>query len=236
MAVPTFHPEDGADSHSHSPRRRSLLNRVSASQGFPMPFMPSLITSQAAPFNNAVYQQPMPMPMLQRNTLPSGSAFPDLFTETAYLEWVNSLGLSQNTDVGESRGVIPTTFPRNPSKQSSTDISMPDYMSSYSGHNMMPESVHMSGTSLDDDGQTGSLKVPTNTPTGGPNESAVSFGTFEFANLLSIRCFSHLNRTFHLQHSESCHFCGASNESHSIPLESATPASNPDSSNPSPCT
>lgn len=149
-----------------------------------MPFLSSLATSQAGPYNSGVY--PSPMPLLHRSALPAGSVFPDPFTETAYLEWVNSLGLSQGMDVGEFRGALPTHFPRQPSKQSSTDTSMPDYMSSYSGPNVMPESMHMSGTSIEDETQVGSLKVPTNTPTAGPHETVPGFGMSLLTCLLSI--------------------------------------------------
>ena len=174
MPVPTFHPEDGAESHSHSPRRRSLLNRASASHSFSMPLMPNLINPQATTINPAVF--PQTVQTLQRQAVPSGSGFPDPFTETAYLEWVNSLGLAQNADSGDARAVWPPFFARNSSKQSSTDISMPDYLSSQSGQNVGPESMLMSGTSLEDEMQVGSLKVPTNTPTGGPGEASSGLG------------------------------------------------------------
>ena len=162
MPVPTYHPEDGAHSHTHSPRKRSFF-RDSKSQGFQPPFGMGNVF-QPQPSTSFFGGQPFPMPFLPRgNTTSSSLSFPDSFNESAYFDWVNSLSSGQSS--GElGKAVWPTTT-RNTSKQSSTDTSMPDYMS-----NRSVDAMHISGPSLEDDPM--SLKVPTNTPTAGPTEDA----------------------------------------------------------------
>ncbi|KAK0648948.1 hypothetical protein B0T16DRAFT_124028 [Cercophora newfieldiana] len=155
--VPTYHPDEVAHSHAHSPRKRSFF-RENKTQVFPVSFgMNSVFQPQApASFFGG---QAFPMPLVPRgNTGSSSLSFPDPFSESAYLDWVNSLSSGQSSgDLGKT--VWPT---RNSSKQSS-DASMPDYLSNQGG-----DPMHISGPSLEDDPM--SLKVPTNTPTAGQTD------------------------------------------------------------------
>ncbi|KAK4192338.1 hypothetical protein QBC35DRAFT_512018 [Podospora australis] len=159
VTVPTFRPEDGAESHSHSPRRRSAaaVLRNTKSQGFPVPHTGS--------FGSPAFQPPYCFP--RTNTGSGNSTLPpDPFMDsTAYLEWVAWMANSQSSNsMGrqtDSTGRISWQMDRNPSKQRS-DISMPDYSNDGGSHDS--NRMHISGPSLEDEHPM-SMKVPTNTPT-----------------------------------------------------------------------
>ncbi|KAK0625478.1 hypothetical protein B0T17DRAFT_492555 [Bombardia bombarda] len=163
-SVPTYHPDDGAESHTHSPRRRSMLLRNSKSQGFSAPAMSNtLFQPQAA--SGYVGNQAIPMSYLPRGAVGSGSslAFPDPFTESAaYMDWVNTITPGQSSDGFGAKSPWPANL-RTMSKQSSTDTSMPDYVSSHGS-----DTMQLSGGSNEDDPM--SIKAPTNTPTAGPTD------------------------------------------------------------------
>ncbi|KAK3689924.1 hypothetical protein B0T22DRAFT_182222 [Podospora appendiculata] len=171
MPVPTFHPEDGADSHTHSPRRKSTFLRSSKNQGFPAAAMTGGIFPSQAPSNflgNPAFQ----MPCFPRGTNTSSPfSFNDPFaaSDPAYINWVNALHGTQSSAELSGKTTWPTsvdlgdkaTWSSNirHSRQSNTDISMPDYVTVHS------DPMQISGGSLEDDPM--SLKVPTNTPTAG---------------------------------------------------------------------
>lgn len=178
MPVPTYHPDEGPNSHSHSPRRwshilrntRNAHNPNQAPQGFQVPITLGMASShsvefQSSPGPDAIFpQNNMSAETHSANT--SGSSIPDPYLEpVAYYEWLNSFGSVVNSDVsGNSCWPI---NPRNASKQSNSDASMPDYMSLHGRQNTMSDPMHISGMSMEDDCGTGTLKVPTNTPIAG---------------------------------------------------------------------
>ncbi|KAK3376803.1 hypothetical protein B0T24DRAFT_229909 [Lasiosphaeria ovina] len=157
VPVPTYHPEEGAESHAHSPRRKSMLLRNSKSQGFTAPFVTGgMFQPPSAP--GFVGNPAVNAPYLPRTTAGSGSAlsYPDPFTESAaYLDWVNATTSLPNIDL-ERKAYWPTNI--RSGKRSSSDTNMPDYVP-VRNHDPM----QISGGSLEDDPM--SLKVPTNTPT-----------------------------------------------------------------------
>ncbi|ROV96537.1 hypothetical protein VMCG_07835 [Cytospora schulzeri] len=167
MSVPTYYPDEGADSHSHSPRRRSYISQNMAPPSVPMPTISSALTAPSVMIPNLNSFQPH-LQTFQNSSTSSGSSFMDPFNEAASQEWLNSLGLNQQQSGMDVRSVWPTTITRDNGKQSCTDpsmLSMSDYLSCSMGHTMAPNSMHLSGPSLDNGNHMANLKVPTNTPT-----------------------------------------------------------------------
>ena len=157
MPVPTFHPHEGADLHSHSPRRKPKESKAPA-------YLDSFMVGNmfhTQPSTSFWGGQPFTMPSYppRRNatTAPSPS-FQDVCSAYGnYASW----GFPSGQSPGEGLDASKTTWPgitRNSRKQSSTVTSMPDYVSSEGSDRM-----HISGPSLEDDRM--SSKAPTNTPT-----------------------------------------------------------------------
>ncbi|CCC05485.1 hypothetical protein SMACR_09282 [Sordaria macrospora] len=152
VPVPTYHPNDGINSHTHSPQRAKKSSQSPAS--FPTPIMTHGVFQPQPPTTSYGGTQTLQMPYAPRGTnTGSGSSlsYPDPFTEPSYMNWVGSMGNS-SWQSGMRRGT----------QQQSSDETMPDYGD---GHNRdQPEVMHVSGHSMDDEHPT-SMKVPTNTPT-----------------------------------------------------------------------
>ncbi|KAK7730600.1 hypothetical protein SLS53_008990 [Cytospora paraplurivora] len=130
----------------------------------------------------------------QKSSASSGSSFMDPSSEAAYQEWINSLGLNQQQPNLDAKVVWPNVISRSDSKQSSADASIPSmsgYLSSTMGHTMAPNSMHISGASLDDDAQMVHLKVPTNTPTAFPGGDPLTSGHLAY-NILNSSISSEL--------------------------------------------
>lgn len=163
LPVPTYHPDNGAESHTHSPGRRSLLVRNIPNQCFPGATVDSnLFQSQAgAGAIGPLGTQSWQMPYLGRSNTGSGNALShaDSFSESAYREWVSSMtsGHPTGMDIWDGRASWQMN-PRNSAKHPS-DAIMSDYISPQTS-----DPMQISGGSLEDDPM--SLKVPTNTPTG----------------------------------------------------------------------
>ena len=192
--VPTYHPDDGADLHAHSPRRKPLLRPVK-SQGFPMGGLYQQASQpqtqgQSLFGQQQAFQQEEQQGFQQPSHASSFSWFPrggqaahDPFSESAYLEWVASNMANMNNG-NDGKAYWPSSMLRNGLMRLSGDGSMDEYRS-HCG-----ESMHLSGPSLEvDDAMVGSdgsgcgsgmgggfvgggglggagitLKVPTNTP------------------------------------------------------------------------
>ncbi|KAK4176752.1 hypothetical protein QBC36DRAFT_328540 [Triangularia setosa] len=148
MPVPTFQTDDGAELHSHSPRRKSLLLRNVKSQGFPTPPMPSTIF-QPQTTSGFMGSSTFPAPLLPRTSAASVNTYTDPFnSSSAYMDWVNSMNSiansGQSSDSGNSfKAFWPSSTIQ--ARKHTSDVSMPDY----------------SATMDEIDG----IKVPTNTPT-----------------------------------------------------------------------
>lgn len=145
MPVPTYQTNDGADLHSHSPRRKSLLLRNVKSQGFPTPPIPGSIF-QPQTTSGYLGSSTFPTPLLPRTSV---NTYADPFgSSSAYMDWVNSMSSivnsGQSSDSNNSFKAFWSSSTMQARKQTS-DISMPDYSAT------MDE--------VDD------MKVPTNTPT-----------------------------------------------------------------------
>jgi hypothetical protein len=174
MQVPTYQPEAGAGSHTHSPRRRPWLSQTVKSQRFPAPFMAGGgFQSQARTsfsgnptFQPQYYDWCNPGPL---TPLPPHDLFND---PEAYLERAVSMTGSGTTKSGEGK----ISWPASSYKmrdQSSTDTSMPDYNSLHG-----QEAMQISGSSLEEDPMT--LRVPTNTPTVAAEHGLLSTQGTEF--------------------------------------------------------
>lgn len=167
LPVPTYYPDDGADSHSHSPRRRSYAAHSMAPSSVPMPTISSALHASSALTPNLNSFQPS-LQNFQKSSTSSGASLVDPFSEIAYQDWINSLGLNSEHPTMDIKAVWPSDLTRNTNKQPNTDQSMPsmsDYLSSTMGLGMGQQSMDLSGPSFDDDTHMGSIKAPTNTPT-----------------------------------------------------------------------
>lgn len=147
LPVPTFYPDDGADSHLHSPRRRPLASQH-------MPTISTALTAPAGPFPS-LDAATMGRSRLQKASTSSASSFLDPFNEAAYQEWIDSLGFGQQQTHVDTGAIWPTLIARGSGK-SGTDPAVGSAMAH------MPSVVR---DTLDEDAQMEMLKVPTNTPT-----------------------------------------------------------------------
>lgn len=166
IPVPTYHQDDGPSSHTHSPGRKSLLLRNIKNQSLPAPAVANT-TFQNQAGASLFGTQGLQMPYLGDSNIGSVEtpSFTDPFTDSAYLEWANSLMNTEPTDVWDGTTIWPTN-PRT-QRQSNSDTIMPDYDPPH-----RPDPMHVSGPSLEDEPM--SLKVPTNTPTGGSTDEGQS--------------------------------------------------------------
>lgn len=159
LPVPTFYPDDGADSHLHSPRRRPLAGQS----------LPTISTALTAPPGAAATLDAVPTSRskVQKASTSSGSSFLDPFNEAAYQEWINSLGFSQQQPHVDTNTIWPTMFTRGNDKSGTDPVmgSMPAYLSSAVRDIATADPMNLSGHGVDDDAQMEMLKVPTNTPT-----------------------------------------------------------------------
>ena len=172
MPVPTHHPEDGADSHLHSPRRSSNARTASTrtlSQGQPM----SGVVPSGSGFIDSM---PITTSFLQHNGAASSSRDVDTIARTDFMtayDWANTslppgFG-TQQAGEGDSTSYKPTA--RRSNKVSNSDTSMPDFGGSDTsllGNHMQgpSQALTFSEPSIEDhDLVSQGLKVPTNTPT-----------------------------------------------------------------------
>lgn len=163
MSVPSY-PSDDADSHAHSPRRRSsgLQHMASA---YPMPAIQGAMGNPATNSNARRATHPSCGILSSLNNNQS-DPFGDV---NAYFEWLSSMGMGM-ADANTRDEAQQNPGLSRSARRTSTDISMPDYVSLNSGGQaaVPPEqSVSLSSFRQDEDSQCGSLKVPTNTPTTG---------------------------------------------------------------------
>lgn len=169
IPVPTYYPDDGADSHLHSPRRRSYVGRGPGCSAMPASTVSGSLTAQPAAATDSGHADlSQALTGYQKSSASSGSGFVDPFSEAAYQEWVNSLGLHQHQHTVAPTAIWPSAATRSSSRQTGNDVGMPnisDYLSPTMGQNLGSDSMSITGPSLDEDSTMESLKVPTNTPT-----------------------------------------------------------------------
>lgn len=118
----------------------------------------------------------------QKNMEISSAGSVDPFSEAAYQDWVNSLGLHQkhlHQHVAEPQTIWPSVIARTSSRQygnSGVMPKLPDYFSPSLSQAIGTDLAGQSGPSLDEDSTLESLKVPTNTPTTAPSGTATDSG------------------------------------------------------------
>jgi hypothetical protein len=172
LPVPTYHPDDGSQTHAHSPRHRSFLRRPPGM--FPPPnMMMGAAQGQCNPFFGSP-GFPTSLPTATR--FPTGFGSSDALENMAYMDWMNPLAGSSS----DRNGVPMWPSMRDPNRMSTSDETassgdtMPDF--AYQFQNDRRQSfggagpMHLSGPSLEDEPMPamnlcGDLKVPTNTPT-----------------------------------------------------------------------
>lgn len=165
VPVPTYYPDEGAETHCHSPRSKSFASRgLEGSSGQMSSISATLSGTSPASFAP-------PVSTTTKGPSSSGAGLSDPFSEAAYQEWISSLGLHHQQHTVEPTAIWPSSAMRNSSKQSastSTDASManlPDLLAPAMPQNMSSDPMAISGPSLDDEHHWDSLKAPTNTPT-----------------------------------------------------------------------
>lgn len=201
LPVPTFYPDDGADSHLHSPRRRPLA-------GQDIPTISAALTAppSATATLDAVHSGHS---KLQKASISSASSFLDPFNEAAYQEWVNSLGLDQQQPHVDPNSIWPNSIARVNNK-AGTDpsmCSMPSYLSSTMRDVVATDPMNLSGPSLDEDTQMETLKVPSNTPTAFLGVDHAGSGPLTHHHPICCRSQSAdiITRSIYLQHPKSIH-------------------------------
>lgn len=174
VPVPTYYPDDGADTHCHSPRRKSFVNRSLESSSGQMPS----ISAARSVTNPATF--PPSVSTITKASSSSGTNFVDPFSEAAYQEWINSMGLHHQQHTVEPTAIWPGSAIRDSSKQSTsmdTSVaSLPDFLAPSMTQNLSSDPMTLSGPSLDDEHHWDSLKVPTNTPTALTGEGLSNHG------------------------------------------------------------
>lgn len=174
VPVPTYYPDDGADTHCHSPRRKSCVSRsLEGSSGQMSSISGTLAATTSASFLP-------PVSMLTKGSLSSGGDLVDPFSEAAYQEWISSLGFHHSQHTVEPTAIWPTSAVRDSSKHSTTtDTSMtdlPEFLAPSLTQNLNPDAMGMSGPGKEEEHHWDSLKVPTNTPTTLTGEGMASHG------------------------------------------------------------
>ncbi|KAJ6785421.1 hypothetical protein PWT90_06648 [Aphanocladium album] len=149
---------DGGRSHAHSPRPRNSSGHACislAAEGLPGARNPQALR----------YREELKAPSFSfLDSLPSSSTVaPDPFVEShVYLEWLN--GIDAGLDSGPHSTMDPHATSR-ALRKSSTDISMPDYVS-WTQTPPLRESQHEdSAAMISSESDATHMKVPTNTPT-----------------------------------------------------------------------
>lgn len=215
VPVPTYYPDDGADTHCHSPRRKSFVGRSLEGSSGQM----SNISAAFSATNPASF--PAPVSALAKGSS-SGTSLADPFSEAAYQEWITSLGLQSQQHAVEPTAIWPGSAIRNSSKQSgSTDTSManmPEFLAPVMTQNLHSDAMAISGPSLDDEHHWDSLKVPTNTPTTLSGDGIPSHGSFYVSCCLPMVCEADRKnyRPIPLRHAKLGHLWGACQLSHTI--------------------
>jgi hypothetical protein len=169
--VPTYHPDDGADLHLHSPRRRTAQTQVKsvlAGTPFQQNVMMPTVTQ---PF------RPSALQYIDQNDTGSGQInWQDPFNaDSTGFDWVGSLTCGASNDVLAGKNLWANTM-RSANRYSGTDTSMPDLFST-----QMPESMQISEDGMEKDRL--SPKVPTNTPTGPVLPDDYNCGAFMMSTL-----------------------------------------------------
>jgi len=165
VSVPTYFPGDGAESHAHSPGKRSLLLKGIRNHGFPSTVIPGSIfhhqSNPAGLLNPPGFK--VPHFSASNPSVPNIFSPHDPFAEPTYRDWMSSITNVQAGDFWDGR----TTWPINPRNFHKSDTIMADCPSQGG------DPMQISGSSLEDDPLR--LKAPQNTPTEGgegPNPGA----------------------------------------------------------------
>lgn len=163
VPVPTYYPDDGADTHGHSPRRKSFVSQSLEGSSGQMASISGTLTA-----TNPVSLLP-PGSTLMKGSSSSGGSLVDPFSEAAYQEWISSLGLHHPQHTMEPTAIWPTSVIRNSSKQSTSTgtsmASLPEFLDPVMTQNLNSDSMAMSGPGVEDEHHWDSLQVPANTPT-----------------------------------------------------------------------
>lgn len=161
MPVPTYASDD-VESHAHSPRRRATLG-PGETPGCPIPTFQGM-TSAQSPAKKGLQN---PHLTERGNAAHLNDANCDVFHNSrAYFDWLGNTGIGTNDTTHMSFEEDNTNSKLQGIRKTSTDISMPDYMTlSYSDRNPCPDPQFVPSHLQDEESNTGHTKVPENTPT-----------------------------------------------------------------------
>ncbi|CAN8099692.1 unnamed protein product [Discula destructiva] len=178
IPVPTFHPDDGPESHLHSPRRRPNMISGTGSSRVPMASMSSSLNAPGAAVLDYGYSSQGMLPYQKNTATSSSSGYVDPFGDAAYHEWMSSIGLAQHQQgQADPNTIWPGVITRNSSKQSGCDARIPDlpeYLASTMDQTIGSDQIGMSSFTVNDDTFAANPKVPSNTPIGATDGSAAA--------------------------------------------------------------
>lgn len=191
VPVPTYHPDDGPDSHIHSPRRKSYGCRDTGSSGVTMNTLPSAAAAQATPALGHAFL-PQGLSVCQKTPgISASSEYVDPFSDAAYQEWVASMGLAhQQQGYEEPKTIWPNIVTQNRSGHTGHDLDescMPETLASTIHQTMGPDQMGMSSAVMDEVGNMDNLKVPTNTPITANDGGAGAIGLSKPQNLVQCK-------------------------------------------------
>jgi hypothetical protein len=183
LPVPTYRPNEGASSHTHSPRWKP---NTKGFKGHATPISYTAASAYQARMAPDFHGQPFPMPYMSR-AIPGASSSISLqdpsMDPTTYLQWISQFPTGQLSE--EERecckacckkdpanyvanlGELEQTFWTNPTNSRRMKLSSDEVMTDYIPPS--PNAMHVSGPSLEDNPM--SLRVPTNSPTYGSDEA-----------------------------------------------------------------
>ncbi|EGX96183.1 hypothetical protein CCM_00838 [Cordyceps militaris CM01] len=146
-------------SHAHSPRPRNNFTmhaNVSLAGG---------AIAGTGPFQAAKYKEVSKPPTFSYSDalLSTNTPASDPFVEAnAYFEWLSGIGMGLNGETNSTPGLQAATHDHH---KSSTDTSMPDYVSSTGLPSNTDGGTDSYAVRMSNEGDSKHLKVPTNTPT-----------------------------------------------------------------------
>lgn len=147
--------KDDSGSHAHSPRPR-------------IDGLPTSLPSMSDPLGSVLqtkHRDTKATGVDFKESLPTTTAANiDPFVEAnAYFEWLSGIGMGMDTETNTGEAANPSLSNRL-GRKSSTDTSMPDYLSSTQTPPLI-DNLDGHTDRLDEDADGAHMKVPTNTPT-----------------------------------------------------------------------
>lgn len=157
MQVPTLQADD-SESHAHSPQRRGSGSRK-------VTHTPNSFPVEATNPVFAAGGRRVTYPVCGPISYPGQGGFDPFGDAGSYFEWLKAMGMGMNTGNDQYDNMARCTVAPKSTRRTSTDISMPDYVSTKSSSQCAEQRPGIGAFPQDDGNEAEQLKVPTNTPT-----------------------------------------------------------------------